>query len=300
MFIVGSLIILKQNHYTFMKTKNLLAVFTAAIVALSVSSCKKASESTADEIETTFELSSNQAVADNLTQDDNDILEEVSASNDLAGSFTMGPIITGNVLGNCATVTITGNFPAKNIKIDFGTGCTSPWGVVRKGIINIVLTDSLLKTGSTATTTFDNYYVNGFKKEGTIIWTNTTVAGSGTPSWRRQVQNGKITAPTGAYWLHTADISITQTAGANTPNNLTDNVFSISGTRTVTNAAGKTRTSTTQTPLQKKASCSNIDQGILKVEGTNHYALIDFGNGTCDNLATISIDGRTPRTIILR
>jgi hypothetical protein len=283
-----------------MKTKHFLAVTAIAVFTFGASSCKKTSDTQADEIQTTVELSGNQAVSDNLTQDDNDVLEEVTTSNDLSGSYTMGPIVTGNVLGSCATVTITGNFPAKNIKIDFGTGCTSPWGVVRKGIINIVLTDSLRKTGSTATTTFDNYYVNGFKKEGTIIWTNTTVAGSGTPSWRRQVQNGKITSPTGTYWLHTADITITQTAGAGTPNNLTDNVFSISGTRTVTNAAGKTRTSTTQTPLQKKASCSNIDQGILKVEGPNHYALIDFGNGTCDNIATISIDGKTPITILLR
>lgn len=290
-----------------MKTKHLLTVLSAAMLTLAISSCKKTNnETAADEIETTFELSSDQAVADNLTQDDNDVVVEATTNADLAGTSPAGPagpggpVLTGNFLGNCAVVTITGSFPAKNIKIDFGTGCTSPWGVVRKGIINIVLTDSLRKTGSTATVTFDNYYVNGFKKEGTIIWTNTTVAGSGTPAFRRQVQNGKITSPTGAYWLHTADISITQTAGASTPNNLTDDIFSITGTRTVTNPAGKTRTSTTQTALQKKAICANVDQGVVKVQAPNHYALIDFGNGTCDNLATISIDGRTPRTIILR
>jgi hypothetical protein len=284
----------------FMKTKQLFTVLTAAILAFSISSCKKTSESAADEIETTFELSTNQAVSDNLTQDDNDVLDEVAANNDLSGTATMGPIITGNILGSCATITITGSFPAKNIKIDFGTGCTGAYGVVRSGIINIVLTDSLRKTGSTATITYNNYFVNGFKKEGTIIWTNTTVAGSGTPSWRRQVQNGKITAPGGSFWLHTADINISQTAGANTPNNLTDDIFSIAGTRSITNPAGKSRTSTTLTALQKKASCGNIDKGTLQVQGTNHVAVIDFGNGTCDNLATISIDGRTPRTILLR
>lgn len=289
-----------------MKTKHLLAVCTAAILILTISSCKKNTETNAEEIETTFELSSNQAVADNLTQDDNDVIVEATTNADLAGTSPANPpgpggaVVTGNFLGGCAIVTVTGSFPAKNIKIDFGTGCTSPWGVVRKGIINIVLTDSIRRTGSTATVTFDNYYVNGFKKEGTVIWTNNTVAGSGTPSFRRQVLNGKITSPAGVYWLHTADITITQTAGASTPNNLTDDIFSIAGTRTVTNAAGKTRTSTTQTPLQKKTICANVDQGVVKVQGPNHYAIIDFGNGTCDKEATISIDGRTPRTIILR
>lgn len=283
-----------------MKPTNLLFVMAICSTAF-ITSCKKTnSASTADEIETTFDLSGKQAIADNLTQDDNDVLDEVTATNSLNGSYALGPITVNNVLGSCAVVTVTGNFPAKNISIDFGTGCTNGFGVIRKGIINIVLTDSLRKSGSMATVTFNNYYINGFKKEGTITWTNTTVTGSGIPSWNRKVVNGKITAPSGDFWLHSADINISMTAGVNTPNNLTDDIFSISGTRTVTNPAGKTRTSTTLTALQKKAACSNIDQGTLQVQGPNHVAVIDFGNGTCDNLATISIDGRTPRTIILR
>jgi hypothetical protein len=113
--------------------------------------------------------------------------------------------------------------------------------------------------------------VNTFRKEGIITWTNTTAAGSGTRSWNRQVVNGKITAANGNYWLHTSNIDITQTAGVSTVHDITDDIFSLSGTRTVTNPAGKSRTSTTQTALQKKTNCSNIDQGILKVEAPNHF-----------------------------
>lgn len=283
-----------------MKPTHLLIVIAISTIALFTSCKKTESASSLDEIETTFDLSSKQAVADNLTQDDNDVLDEVTATSGLNGSFTMGPIIVSNVLGACAVVTVTGSFPAKNISIDFGAGCTNAFGVTRKGIINILLTDSVRKSGSVATVTFNNYYVNGFKKEGTITWTNTTVVGSNIPSWNRKVVGGKITAPSGDFWLHTADISISMVAGATTPNNLTDDVFSITGTRSVTNPAGRTRTSTTLTPLQKKAACSNIDMGTLQVQGPSHVAIIDFGNGTCDNLATISIDGRTPRTIFLR
>lgn len=282
-----------------MKTKTLLAVFT--LVILTISSCKKNTETAVEEIETTFELSSNQAVADNLTQDAGDVMEEAASRNNLlGGTATGGASTTNNWLAPCVTITVSGNFPAKNIRIDFGTGCTSANGVFRKGAINVVLTDSLRKTGSVATVTFDNYYVNTFKKEGTITWTNNTAAGSGTRSWNRTVANGKITASNGSYWLHTSNIDITQTGGVSTPLDITDDVYTLAGTRTVTNPAGKSRTSTTQTPLQKKTICNNIDQGVVKVQGPNHYALIDFGNGTCDNQATISIDGRTPRTIILR
>ena len=281
-----------------MKTKQLVTLMAIAFFAFSLSSCKKNTEAAVEEIETTFEISGDQAVADNLTQDAVDVMEEAAAKNNLLGATPSGSTTTtNNWLPTCVIITVTGNFPAKNIKLDFGSGCTNN-GIFRKGIMNIVLTDSIRNSGSVATITFDNYYVNTFKKEGTITWTNTSTPN--VRSWNRQVANGKITAADGKYWLHTSNMDITQTAGVSTPLNITDDVFSLSGTKTVTNAAGKSRTSTTQTPLQKKTSCSNIDQGILKVQGPNHYALIDFGDGTCNNLATISIDGRAARTIVLR
>ncbi|MBP6431036.1 MAG: hypothetical protein KA319_04660 [Ferruginibacter sp.] len=283
-----------------MTTKKLLTLCSFALLTLVFFSCKKEDvAANVAEIETTFELSGNQAVADNLTQDAVDVVEEAAGRNNLLGQTPPGVVTTNNWLPPCAVITITGNFPAKNIKIDFGTGCLSPNGVFRKGIINIVLTDSVRNTGSTATITFDNYYVNGYKKEGTITWTNITQSGSNR-KWTRNVANGKITAPNGNYWLHTANLTFEQTIGGNTPLNITDDVYEITGTRTVTNSAGRTRTSTTQTALQKKTACANIDKGILSVQGPNHTAVIDFGDGTCDNLATISIDGRPARTILLR
>ncbi len=282
-----------------MKATHYAKLFMVLAISTSIIACKK-DRANVEEIETTFELSENQAVTDNVTQDASDVIEETTARYGLLGGGVCNTPLVMNWTGSCATVTVTGNFPAKNIKIDFGTGCTSPTGVVRKGVMNIVLTDSLLKAGSVATISFDNYYVNNFKKEGTITRTNTTAAGATNRSVNRKVVNGKVTSPTGKVWMHESNIDIEQTAGNATPCDLRDDVYNITGTRTVTNAQGKTRTSTTQTPLQKKMNCANIDQGLLKVQGPNHYALIDFGNGNCDNEATISIDGRAARTIRLR
>ncbi len=282
-----------------MKPRTLLTLSTAAFM-IAFSSCKKTNTSALDEFETTFELSGDQAVADNLTQDDNDVLNEAASDNNLMGGKGTGTNTTSNTL-SCATVTVTplSGFP-KNIVIDFGTGCTSANGVFRKGKINVVLSDSLRKSGSTAVMTFDNYYVNTFKKEGTVTWTNTSTPG--TKSWQRKVENGKITAANGNYWLHSGIKDVVQTAGVSTPANLLDDEFSITGNHTVTNAAGKTRTSTivSTNPLHKKTICTNIDKGTVNVQGPNHFAIIDFGDGTCDNLATISIDGRPARTFLLR
>jgi len=278
-----------------MKMKPFLLAFTIVSLAIGFNSCKKAAE-TKDEMEATFELSGDQAIADNLTEDANDLFMQVAVENNVAGN-NFGPDSTPtNDFIPCATVTITpGGFP-KTIVIDFGTSCTFN-GVTRSGKINIVLTDSVRRTGSQAVMTFDNYYVNLFKVEGTYTWTNTSSVG--TRSWSRKTENGKITSPTGRYWLHNGLRFVTQTAGVGTYT-IVDDVYSITGTHTVSNAAGQSRDITVLEALQKKNACANIDKGKLKVQGPNHYAIIDFGNGDCDNLATISIDGRPARTIILR
>lgn len=285
-----------------MKTNRLLTAFAVTILASSLLSCTKENtfSTTSAEDETTFELSGNQAVADNLTEDANNIFMEAAANRNLLGSnFGSLPVITSNTL-TCATVTVTpaSGFP-KTIVIDFGTtGCTSINNIIRKGKINITLSDSVRRTGSQAIITFSNYVVNNFKKEGTITWKNTST--SITKSWQRKVENGKVTAPSGRYWLHNGVRDVVQIAGTSTPNTLLDDIFLITGNYTITNAAGKTRDCFITEALQKKSTCDNIGTGKLKVQGAAHNAVINFGDGDCDKLATISIDGQEPRTIVLR
>jgi hypothetical protein len=286
-----------------MKPNRLLTAFVIFTLATSLLSCKKENnlENPQDnETEITFELSGDQAIADNLTEDASNAFMEAAADKNLLGNnFAPQPVVTSNILA-CATVAVTpaSGFP-KTIVIDFGTGsCVSPSGIIHKGKINIVLSDSVRKSGSKAVMTFSNYSVNGFKKEGTITWTNTSIPS--TRSWQKKVENGKITAPNGNYWLHSGIRDVVQIAGTTTPGTLLDDVFLITGNHKVTNAAGKTRDCYIIEALQKKTSCDNISAGKLKVQGANHNAVIDFGNGDCDRSATIAIDGQAPRTIFLR
>jgi hypothetical protein len=266
----------------------------AAFALISFSSCKK-DKTNETEFETTFDLASKGGIAENLTQDAQQILNEAAVDNNIAGNGTQGSAGVDGILG-CAIVTITstnGGFP-KNIVIDFGTvGCNG-----RTGKINVTLSDSLRRSGSVATMTFTNYVVGVYKKEGNITWTNTSTAT--TKSWRRVCVGGKITNTTNNnFWLHEGTQDIVQTAGNGTPQ-ISDDEFSISGGRTVTNSSNVTRVGTILTALQKKTACTNIDKGTYKIQGPNHVAIIDFGNGACDDQATISIDGRPARTFTLR
>jgi hypothetical protein len=276
-----------------MKIKQLLFAISMVLFAIGFNSCKKSDAK--EEFETTFELSTDQAIADNLAEDANDMFMEVAVEKNVAGNF--GPDPGPSNFIPCATITVTpaSGFP-KTIVIDFGTGCAYG-GNIRSGKINIVISDSVRKPNSTAVMTFDNYYKNLYKVEGTYTWTNTSTPT--TRSWSRKTEGGKITAPDARYWTHSGLRYITQTAGVGT-GTIVDDIFSITGDHTVANSSGATRVITVMEALQKKNSCANIDKGKLKVQGPNHYALINFGDGTCDNLATLSIDGRPERTIILR
>ncbi|MGC4101758.1 hypothetical protein [Ferruginibacter sp.] len=288
-----------------MKPNRLQSVLVIFTLTISLFSCTKDNAGLTNstdntENETTFELSGDQAIADNLVEDASNVFMEAAADKNLLGSnFTAQPVQTSNILA-CAAISVTPatGFP-KTIVIDFGNGsCTSSNGIVHKGKINIVLSDSVRKAGSKAVMTFTNYSVNGFKKEATVTWTNTSTPA--VRSWQRKVENGKVTAPGGLYWTHSGVREVVQIAGANTPGTLLDDVFMITGNYKVTNAAGKTRDCFITEALQKKIACDNIGTGKLKVEGAQHDAVIDFGNGDCDKLATISIDGQAPRTIALR
>jgi hypothetical protein len=279
-----------------MKLKNYLIVFVTISVMAGLSSCKKDSSGTSDELATTFELSGDQAISDNLNSDAEYVLNEASVQYDFSGNRVVGVTQTMNVL-SCANVTVSAGFP-KTILIDFGTGCTSSNGVTRSGKISVTLSDSLRKSGSVAVMTFENYYVSGFKKEGTVTWTNTSQGAI--KSWSRKCVDGKVTAPGGKYWLHSGTQDVVQTEGSSTPFNLLDDVFSTTGSHTVTNAAGKTRTSEITEALEKKVICENIDKGKIKIEGPHHFAVLDFGDGACDRIATVTIDGNAPVTILLR
>jgi hypothetical protein len=263
------------------------------------SSCKKqdAVTATSPEQETTYELSTGQAVADNATEDANGIFMEAAAAKNLLGGNSQIIQTTNSLEGVTVTVTPSAGFP-KTIVINFGSGFTTSNGISHSGKITVLLSDSVRKAGSKAVVTFTNYYVNGFKKEGTITWTNTSTAS--TKGWQRKVENGKITAPGGRYWLHSGVRDAVQIAGTTTPNTLLDDVFLITGNHAVTNSEGKTRNCYITEALQKKTICENIGTGKLRVEGDNHNAVIDFGNGDCDKLATVSVNGGSPRTIVLR
>ncbi|MFN5182853.1 MAG: hypothetical protein ACK5D5_07490, partial [Bacteroidota bacterium] len=79
-----------------------------------------------------------------------------------------------------------------------------------------------------------------------------------------------------------------------------DDIYHINGSASGTKANGNTYTSTITNALVRKFDVTNPICKRYFVQGTiNHQPadkplrVIDFGNGTCDNIATITVNGQT-------
>ena len=274
--------------------KNLkLYTFGLLLMSLSFVSCNKDEDFAVDK-----ELVNTSADIDLTNELDFNSGIDVSSDN---SSYSDRSSLQTNAVAPCASVSVDnatpGVFP-KVFTIDFGTGCTYN-GITRSGIITITITDYVMNNGSIMTIERgSNYYVNGRKVEGTVVYENTTT-NPATPQWTRTITNGKITNLAGVVFNHYGTRTVKQTAGVSTLL-LADNIYEItSGNHTITKSDGSSLSVTVVEPLIKKYACSHISQGQLDLQGSVLDGILDYGNNTCDNLATYTHSNGNVYNVIL-
>lgn len=202
-------------------------------------------------------------------------------------------------LTDCPVITLDTSSDPQVLTIDFGTSCTGRDGKVRSG--KIVVTSTSFKTfPSVRDKTFDNYYVDGNKVEGTVTKTieKDQVNNIRTATLQEDVT---ITFADGAGTAHrVANLTRQYQRGALL--NPLDNRVVSWGTVEFTRVSGVTvnKTIPADTPLVFKTACHQIVSGIVTVTTSNNVSwTIDYGNGDCDNQATLTRNGKT-RQIVIR
>ena len=211
----------------------------------------------------------------------------------IAGVTTFGPGDTNSLTISVSPQT-PGVFP-KTVTISFGNGFTDLWGNTYVGSISMVFTGPLSVAGNSATTTFNNYSVNGVSLSGTHIITNASTTSQ--IAFNIQIQNAKITL--GSFWVTwSANHTWTMTAGASTPFFPFDDTYSVTGQGGGNTSTNFTWTSTIQTALTKAYICPWFEAGTVKIATNYGTGVLDFGSGTCDNQATVTV-GDSTRTITL-
>ncbi len=282
-------------------------------VLLMVVSCQKEGSNTSQAENEQFAEASSEADAEAETTFDDvfDNVMGVNAQVGIGGTGVFGQanrlpgeeIISGtndpdSVINPCFKVTITSIntslFPLR-VVVDFGTGCLGRDGRMRKGKIITVYTGRLVNPGSVAETVFDGYYLNDVHVEGTHRVENKSTSNNWV--FEVKVSNAKLSKPNGNYSQWNSTKTITQIEGNLTSNIALDDIFSIKG-----EANGSVKRdaiffqwgarSVADNPIIKRFNCRWLVKGKIAMRRSNSdVAILDYGSGTCDAKATITING---------
>ncbi len=202
----------------------------------------------------------------------------------------------------CATVTHS----ASTITIDYGaTNCMCFYGRNRRGKIIINFTGAYTDSGSTYTTTFDNFYEDDKKVEGTKTTTNMGYDSSG-DAYMHIMVNATVTKKDGnklaIQWTRV------RTSAENfiphTPLSLWTLIYRITGSGSMTGPSGTvTSEIPIAAPLVAQRNCRWIEGGFVAYKmpdgatSTLRYSTADPG---CDDDATVvSPNGATITSIKL-
>lgn len=286
-----------------MKAKNL--IFTAAVVLVAMMvmvSCEK--DKTVETIDTA--TAEDDAIMD-LAFDD--VFSEVDAAMnimDMVG-YELPALKSGmEEFQTCKVITVEqpeGSFWPRIITVDYGEGCTNGKRT-RKGKIIITVSGPMWVEGSMRVVSFEDFYINDHKVEGVRTVTNegrhTDGEYQGKIYFSVMLDSGKVTTPDGLVITKQVNRTRTFVEGEETKWDTRDDIWYIEGIATGVNRNGVAFTREITSPLWKEIGCRFITRGtvLISAEGRPD-AILDYGDGECDAIATVTV-GEETRTINLR
>lgn len=238
-----------------------------------------------EDIEILAEIESMTEVLDDLSDVvDAEMDQNKQFSDDVAKSLTDIPYFSSCV---SRTIVLEGN--SINISLDYGSGCEGPHGNVLSGLIRIDI-QFLSADEKLVTHSFEEFSINGRAVEGTITRNRIRSNIEGYP----QVETSKDIS---IQWdENTIFNRVGQTtrvwASGNDTRSWGDDVFLTTGNWNILKNGVLQRSVTISEELRREMSCRFLVSGTLEIEGSKANYSLDFGDGTCDNVAVVTIGTR--------
>ncbi len=196
-------------------------------------------------------------------------------------------------MASCATLTITPfdltTFP-KTVTVDFGTvNCMGTDGRYRRGVVTMTTTGWYRDSGTVIIVTPQNYFVNDHLVQGTKTITNMGHNLAGNLVYSLFI-DGTVTNSDGTIeWTSTREHEWIE--GEPTVFIPWDDVYLITGTAEGVNINDEAFDVVVNTALRVQVGCRWITAGSLTLTSGTFSMLVDYGNGACDAVATITING---------
>ncbi|MBA3681936.1 MAG: hypothetical protein H0W73_12365 [Bacteroidetes bacterium] len=166
-------------------------------------------------------------------------------------------------------------------------------GKLRSGKWHIRITGPLKIVGSQMVLKLLNHKASGIGYACDSLVVTTVSSSTASSSYNIKLINGVCTSPN---WTikYSFDRTITNYVHGNPVN--TDPVVEVFGSANGVNRLGKTFTVDIPagSPMVKHKGCQFVDKGVLNLTPEGFKTrIVDFGNGTCDDDATFTVNGST-------
>ncbi|MCZ6595078.1 MAG: hypothetical protein O6943_09215 [Bacteroidetes bacterium] len=269
-----------------MKT-NFVNIRTATIIGILMLfiSCSK-DDSTSVTEESNAELTVEQTRLNEETDEATDavfnLIEIAYAENEeMAGR-------NSSLFTDCVTITISSENGVTFVTLDFGFGCQLHNGAVVSGKIHLTYGPVVAGT-VTITYVFEEFTYNnkGIEGGGTIYRERNNANGNPQSTANKAIEisfpDGLVATVTGtrvAEWI--------EGVGSGT---WMDNVFLITGDREINFSSGFTHYAIVTEALRREATCHYFVSGVIEITRNGTSGSLDFGDGTCDNIAILTVNG---------
>jgi hypothetical protein len=271
-----------------MKALNYFAAAALMVAAFSFTSCNKEDETT--------------PLAEVLQQDDEvgDYFDEILAEADDASLSYTGSALKSSIetqVEGTGTRTVATTFSGDTVIhtitfVNFANARRPDR--IKNGIIVVKMVGRYAQEVFWRQVRLTSLTINDLPVQGTKI-----IEKTGTYQFTITLTGGRVDFADGTFYTRNASRVRTWNAGYNTPAVIIDDEYSITGTATGVNRNGNEYVHEITSPLIVKMNCRWIVQGIIEFVVNNQTAVLDYGDGTCDRIATLTVNGNV-YTINLR
>lgn len=225
----------------------------------------------------------------------NKIAEEVNSiiTKDYEEDSSSKTMSTEPYLPNCVSRTYTTDGTTHSVEFDFGTtACTMPNGNAITGKILYTYVGDLTSNTKTITYTLIDFTFNDKEVDGSDIIDHIRSNTNGNPQSTIHV-DFTITWPDGLIGERTGTIVREWIEGHDTLLDWSDDVFLVSGDWSTTFDNGNTYNANITTNLRRELTCWYFVSGTIDFNYNGLLFTGDYGNGTCDNDATLTFSNGT-------
>ncbi|MBN2742452.1 MAG: hypothetical protein JXR39_01020 [Marinilabiliaceae bacterium] len=282
-----------------MKTTQLLFATLAMSGMLLMTSCNKDEET----INQNEQIAADDDAAEEMSNLLDALVETHAGSDDEAAN---APALKTVSLPNVTAISTGESFWPREITIDYGsenTAITIGNGnnartVNIRGKIVVEKSGPLFIDNSVWNISFDDFYVNDNAIEGTQTYTNSGL--NDKQNWTFVWASDLTITATDESWIkRTATKTREMTAGASTPLNIWDDEFTINGTASGSNSRGWSYNNAIANVLHKRICRFPVSGTVTLTNGANNTFVLNYGNGECDNEASLTDTNGNQATIVL-